>query len=119
MSVRGPMDWDDLKVGEDGTQYDTYTAAAVARGLLIDDTTWNATVSDAMAEKRSLNERIRWFAIFIANVLPNDPAKLLKDHFESLSNWPGLNEIQKMQKLLTRVEYILRSHGIRPNNRIF
>jgi len=112
------MDWDDLKIGDNGTQYDTYAAAAVARGLFIDDTTWDATVRDAMAEKRSLTDRIRWFAIFIANVLPKDPTKLLNDHFDSLSNWPGLNETQKLQKLLTRMEYILRSHGIRPNDRI-
>ena len=78
---------------------------------------WHETVKDAMAEKRSLSERIRWFALFIANALPKKPMELLERHFDNLTMWPGnMTKAQKMERLLKRIEITLRIHGIQPND---
>lgn len=90
---------------------------AIARGLMIDDKLWDDTIKDAMTEKRSLSERIRWFALFIANVLPKKPQDLLEKYFTDLTAWPGLvTKDDKMERLLKRIEIILRIHGIQPND---
>jgi hypothetical protein len=83
---------------------------------MVDDALWDQTIKEAMDEKRSLSERIRWFAVFIANVLPKKPKELLKNHFEILTTWPTLTRAQKEERLLKRIEYVLRIHGIRPND---
>lgn len=83
---------------------------------MVDDALWDQTIKEAMDEKRSLSERIRWFAVFIANVLPKKPKELLNNHFEILTTWPTLTRAQKEERLLKRIEYVLRIHGIRPND---
>lgn len=118
LNVHGPCDRIDLRRDENDpeTVYPTNVDAAVARGLMHDDSLWEKTIRDAMDEKRSLSERIRWFAIFIANTLPLKPAALLDRFFEFLTTWPGLSRTAKREKLLRRIEYILRQHGIHPND---
>lgn len=83
---------------------------------MADDTLWDQTLKDAMAQIRSLSERIRWFALFIANVLPKKPEELLKNNFDILTTWPKLTKEQRMERLLKRIEVILRVHGIQPND---
>jgi len=118
--VKGPKSFEDLKNDDAGKSLgNTFVDAALARGLMNDDTLWDATARDALDEKRSLNERIRWFAIFLANVNPKKPVELLNTHFRLLTTWPGLSEEQKMNRLLTRIEYTLRAQGIRTNDSMF
>jgi hypothetical protein len=118
MNVKGPKSFEDLTKDQNGTECGGYIQAAIARGLLADDTLWDDTIRDAMDEKRSMCERIRWFALFIANTLPQEPQKLLDNHFAILTMWPRLNNEQKMEKLLCRIEHILRIHGIKPTEGI-
>jgi hypothetical protein len=115
MNVKGPKSFDDLTKDQNGAECGGFVQAAIARGLLSDDTLWDNTIRDAMDEKRSMSERIRWFALFIANTLPLEPQKLLINHFDILTMWPRLNKEQKMEKLLCRIEHTLRIHGIRPS----
>jgi hypothetical protein len=115
MNVKGPKGFDELTKDQNGVECGSYVKAAIARGLLADDKLWDDTIRDAMDEKRSMSERIRWFALFIANTLPQEATKLLTTHFDILTMWPRLNKQQKMEKLLCRIEHTLRIHGIRPS----
>lgn len=116
LTVKGPTSFDDLKIDENGTAHKTFVDCAIARGLMLDDTLWDNTLKDAMLEKRSLSERIRWFAVFIANVLPKQPQDLLEKYFDDLTAWPGMTKDDKMVRLMRRIEVILRMHGIQPND---
>jgi hypothetical protein len=115
MNVKGPKGFPDLTKDQHGKEQGDFIKSAIARGLLADDSLWDDTIRDAMDEKRSMSERIRWFALFIANTLPQEPMKLLIKHFDILTMWPRLNKEQKMEKLLCRIEHTLRIHGIRPS----
>lgn len=120
LTIKGPTSFNDLKIDQNGQAHPTYEDCAIARGLMIDDTLWDLTIKDAMLEKRSLSERIRWFALFIANVLPKKPGALLEKHFDNLTSWPGnLTKDAKMERLLRRIEITLRIHGIQPNDGAF
>lgn len=93
-----------------------FVDSAIEQGLMSDDTQLDLAIGDAMREIRSLSERIRWFAVFVANRLPKDPAKLLENHFDVLTMWPTLSKEAKKERLLKRIEIILRIHGIRPDD---
>jgi hypothetical protein len=106
-----------LKIDQHGKKHTKFMPCAIARGLMSNDTMWDNTIRDSMDEIRSVTERIRWFALFIANVLPNEPIKLLRNHFKVLTMWADLRDDRsKEERLLKRIEFTLRIHGIRPND---
>lgn len=111
LHVYGPKSFNDLKSGKS-----TFMDSAIEKGLMTDDSKLDETIHEAMREIRSLTERIRWFAVFIANQIPKDPNKLLENHFDSLSMWPNMTVEAKKERLLKRIEIILRIHGIRPDD---
>lgn len=116
LNLRGPTCFDDLMKADVGNVLaNDFVSAAVRRGLLHDDSVWMQTVRDAMDEKRSLSERIRWFAVFIANVLPKETEKLMEENLRHLAPWTGCREA-RVARLLRRIEFVLRAHGIRPTD---
>ena len=83
LHVRGSRSFDELRKYDD-IQYDTFEAACRARGLLIDDTEWDRTLSDA-ATTASPRQMRELFVTILANCEPSDPCQLWDDYKEYMS----------------------------------
>jgi hypothetical protein len=115
LTVAGPTGWDFLKTVE-GHYYPTFWEAAVARGLCADDQIWSDTVREAIMVERSLSKRIRWMAIFLGNVKPSDPLRLLEENMPFLINERSPVPVaQQKKRLFLRIEFILRRNGTHPS----
>jgi hypothetical protein len=74
---------------------------------------------DAVCEKRSLSERLRWIAIFFLSVRPSDPQALLDEFLQWFAPGNIVGIDRRRQYALRRIEMILRYNGVSPEEGSF
>jgi len=82
-TVRGPNSFEDLRT-VNGQIYATFREACQIRGLLEDDTHWNATMLEA-ATAQSPARLCNLFAILLTTCGPSNPGQLWESYQESLA----------------------------------
>uniref|UniRef100_A0A914GSI1 ATP-dependent DNA helicase n=1 Tax=Globodera rostochiensis TaxID=31243 RepID=A0A914GSI1_GLORO len=120
LHVHDPTSWVHLRT-VDGTILPTFVDAARARNLMSDMTIWLNTIKEAFNTKKSIKQRIRWLAVFLATANLTNGAALLEEIMKDANNWLVSTKVakaspeQQLQYVLRALEWFLLANGIRPD----
>lgn len=112
LHVHGATSYETLRTFDD-TIYDTFKAAAIARGLLANDEEWNRCLVDGgtFQMPRELREIFAYICCFC---MPTNPLQLWTNHRSNLclDYLKDFSEVTAINNALYDVEKILIQHGM-------
>ena len=112
LHVPGTISYESLRMLGD-VIYQTFKAAAIARGLLESDDEWDKCLADGgtYLMPKQLREMFAYICIFCQ---PAQPLKLWQDHFENLTldYMRSHEETTSINKALHDINFIFKQHGM-------
>uniref|UniRef100_A0A914H6D2 Helitron helicase-like domain-containing protein n=1 Tax=Globodera rostochiensis TaxID=31243 RepID=A0A914H6D2_GLORO len=120
LHVQDPTSWIHLRT-VDTTIFPTFVDAARARNLMSDMTIWLNTIKEAFNTKKSIKQRLRWLAVFLATANLTNGAALLEEIMKDANKWLVSTKVgkappeQQLQYVLRALEWFLLANGIRPD----
>lgn len=119
--MEDPKSWWDL-LEYNGSRYQSFEEAAIARGLFVDNEIWKRTLEEAFLTKKKASQRIRWLAVFFASANLRHPEELLDYILDLPENWLFGTKVASRSKeerksyVLRSIEWFLRAHGVMPDD---
>ncbi|XP_051168410.1 uncharacterized protein LOC127286139 [Leptopilina boulardi] len=111
--VRGAKSFDDVRTYE-GITYNTFTEAARARNLMVDDSEWDNCLTEAVSIKFP-KELCRLFAYICVFELPMNALDLWNKYKEHMIFYNNVPEEVALQQALILINEVLNFHGFALN----
>ncbi|KAK6021322.1 hypothetical protein OSTOST_13005 [Ostertagia ostertagi] len=110
--VRGPTSYEDLRT-HNGVLYETFQEAAIARGLLEDDTEYDTCLEEAALSSMPSQIR-RLFATMVAFSEPADVARLFRNHYDAMAeDQRDMPEGQRQFRVIADLDRLLEPFNMR------